>query len=143
MVGVLRVFQQADIQYALAGELAEVLHGSPLLPVTGVVTIVPRVGQREPLSAAAATAGGKPIASPATSAIDAPARFALEAHGAELVIEPAPAATQGYHDLRRNAAAIQLAGGSQGDGRVARRPRAHCRGLRGPGTCPRTAPYAP
>ena len=109
MVGVLRVFQQADIQYVLAGELAEVLHGSPLLPVTCVVTIVPRVGQREPLSAAAATAGGKPSASPATSAIDAPARFALEAHGAELVIEPAPAATQGYDDLRRNAAAIQLA----------------------------------
>ena len=86
-----------------------VLHGSPLLAVTGVVTIVPRVGQREPLSAAVATAGGKPIASPATSAIDAPARFALEAQGAELVIEPAPAATQGYDDLRRNAAAIQLA----------------------------------
>ena len=95
VVGVLQALQQAGIHYVLVGELAEVLHGSPLLPMTGTVTIVPRVGQREALSAALAAAAGKPIASPPTSAIDAPAHFALEAYGAELVIEPAPAATQG------------------------------------------------
>jgi len=36
----------------LVGELAEVLHGSPLLPVNATVTIVPRAGQRERLSTA-------------------------------------------------------------------------------------------
>jgi transcriptional regulator with XRE-family HTH domain len=108
VLGVLRALQRADVQYVLSGELAEVVHGSPLLPVTGSVTIVPRVGQRERLNAALAAAGGAPIAAPATSAIDAAARFALDAHNTELVIEPAPAATQGYDDLRRDAAAIQL-----------------------------------
>jgi transcriptional regulator with XRE-family HTH domain len=109
VIGVLRVLQRAGVQYVLIGELAEVLHGSPLLPISGTVTIVPRAGQRDRLSAAIASTGGKPAAllTP-TSAIDASARFALEAHGAELVIEPAPPGTQGYDDLRRDATVMQL-----------------------------------
>ena len=108
VLGVLRALEHADVRYVLTGELAQVVHGSPLLPVTGSVTIVPRVGQRQRLSAALAAAGGTPIAAPAPSGIDPPARFALDAHSAELVIEPAPAATHGFDDLKRDAAAIQL-----------------------------------
>ena len=81
MLGVLRALEEAGVRYVLIGELAEVVHGSPLLPTTGIVTIVPRVGQRERLTAAVATGGGQPIGSSATSAIDAPARFALGSHG--------------------------------------------------------------
>jgi transcriptional regulator with XRE-family HTH domain len=109
VIGVLRALDRARVQYVLIGELAESLHGSPLLPVAGIVTIVPRAGQRERLSAVIDTTGGKPIASSAMEAIDAPAGFALEAHGTDLVIEPAPAGTSGYDDLRRDAVAIQLA----------------------------------
>jgi hypothetical protein len=108
VLGVLRGLERVGARYVLVGELAEVLHGSPL-PVTGTVTIVPRAGQREGLSAVIAVAGGKPIDSPATPAIDAPARFAFESHSAELVIEPAPPGTQGYDDLRRDAVVIQVA----------------------------------
>jgi hypothetical protein len=72
----------------LIGELAEVLHSSPLLSVTGTVTIVPGASQREPLSAAIAAAASTPIASSTTPAIDRPCRFTLEAHRTELVIAP-------------------------------------------------------
>ncbi len=48
------------MQHVLIGELAEVLHGSPLPPVSGTVMIVARAGQREHLGAAIATAGGQP-----------------------------------------------------------------------------------
>jgi hypothetical protein len=49
----------------LIGELAEVLHGSPLLPITGTVTIVPRAGQRERLTAVIdAAAATRPSAGP-------------------------------------------------------------------------------
>ncbi len=41
--------------------------------------------------------------------IDTPARFAIEAHDAELAIEPAPYGTQGYDDLGRDAIQVQLA----------------------------------
>ncbi len=109
VLGVLRALERAGIQYVLTGELAEILRGSPLLPVTGTVTIVPRLGQRERLSAAIAGGGGKPIASSTTPAIDTPPRFTPDAHGTELVIEPAPPGTQGYDDLRRDAVTIQLA----------------------------------
>jgi transcriptional regulator with XRE-family HTH domain len=108
VLGVLRGLDHADVRYVLIGEVAEVLHGSPLLPVSGPVTIVPRAGQRERLGAAIAAAGGKPIGSIAAPAIDTAAAFTLEAHRTELVIEPAPAGTQGYDDLRRDAAAIQF-----------------------------------
>jgi hypothetical protein len=60
VLGVLRALAQTDVQYVLIGELPAALHGSPLLPVNGTVTIVPRAGQREPLSAAIAAGGGKP-----------------------------------------------------------------------------------
>ena len=35
VLGVLRALQRAGVRYVLTGELAEVLHGSPLLPITG------------------------------------------------------------------------------------------------------------
>ncbi len=109
MLGVLQALERASVQYVLIGELAEVLHGSPLLPVRGTVTIVPRADQRERLGAAIAAAGGQPIGSSRTPPIDAPASFALEAYGTELTIHPAPIGTQGYDDLRRDAMQIQLA----------------------------------
>jgi transcriptional regulator with XRE-family HTH domain len=108
MVGVLRALQEADIRYVLIGELAEVLHASPLLPITGTVTIVPRAGQRDSLTAAIATGGGQPTGSPTTPAIDAPVSFAVENHGTELVVVPAPPGTHGYDDLRRDATQIQV-----------------------------------
>ena len=40
--------------------------------------------------------------------IDAPASFALEYHGTELVLAPAPTGTQGYDDVRRGATKVQL-----------------------------------
>ncbi|HEY6356073.1 MAG TPA: helix-turn-helix transcriptional regulator [Burkholderiaceae bacterium] len=107
-VDVLGALEQASVQYVLIGELAEVVHGSPLLPTTGTVTIVPRAGQRERLTAVIATGGGQPIGSSATPAIDAPSSFALGSHATELVIEPAPRGTQGYDDLRRDATEARL-----------------------------------
>jgi hypothetical protein len=109
VLGVLRALAQAGVQHVLIGELAEVLHGSPLLPITGTVTIVPRAGQRDSVTAKIAAGGGQPIRSSTTPAIDAPARFALEAYGTELVVAPAPAGTQGYDDLRRDATQVPLA----------------------------------
>jgi transcriptional regulator with XRE-family HTH domain len=109
VLGVLRALEQAEVQHVLIGELAEVLHGSPLLPVSGKLEIVPRAGQRERLSAAIAAAGGQSAASSSTTVeIDAPATFMLVAPGIELVLYPAPPGTHGYDDLRRDAAAIPL-----------------------------------
>jgi len=110
VLGVLRELEQAESQYVLIGELAEVLHGSPLLPVAGNLQVVPRAGQRERLSAAIAAAGGDPAApAPATTvAIDAPSTFTLAIRGTELIIDPAPPGTHGYEDLRRDATAIGL-----------------------------------
>jgi transcriptional regulator with XRE-family HTH domain len=108
ILGVLGALERAAVRYVLVGELAEVLYGSPLLPITGTVTIVPRAGQRESLSAAITASGGQPTGSSAASLIDAPAGFTLEVYGAELVVAPAPAGTQGYEDLRRDATAVRL-----------------------------------
>jgi transcriptional regulator with XRE-family HTH domain len=108
VLGVLRALERAGVQYVLIGELAEVLHGSPLLPVTGTVTIVPRAGQRERISSAIAATGGRPMSSSTTPAIDAPASFALAAYGTELVVAPAPTGTQGHDDLRRDATKVPL-----------------------------------
>jgi transcriptional regulator with XRE-family HTH domain len=110
VLGVPRALKQAGVQYVLIGELAEVLHGSPLLPVGGRMEIVPRAGQRERLGAAIAAVGGSPAApDPATAvAIDAPAAFALETSGIELVVHPAPPGTHGYEDLRRDATSVSL-----------------------------------
>jgi transcriptional regulator with XRE-family HTH domain len=109
MLGVLRTLQEADIRYVLIGELAEVLHASPLLPITGTVTIVPRAGQRDTLTALIATNGGQPTGTSTTPAIDATVSFALENHRTELVIAPAPSGTHGYDDLRRDATQVQIA----------------------------------
>jgi transcriptional regulator with XRE-family HTH domain len=108
--GVLRALEGAGVRYVLVGELAEVLHGSPLLPVSGAVTIVPRAGQRDGLSAAIVAAGGKPTESASSTApvTDAPASFTLDPSATRLVIEPAPPGTHGYEDLRRDATAIGL-----------------------------------
>jgi len=108
VLGVLGALDRAAVAYVLIGELAEVLHGSPLLPTGGTVRIVARAGQRESLTAVIAASGGRPTASSAASSIDAPAGFALEVYGVELVIAPAPAGTQGYEDLRRDAMAVRL-----------------------------------
>lgn len=110
VLGVLGALERAEVEFVLIGELAEVLHGSPLLPVAGSVEIVPRAGQRERLGAAIAAVGGNPAApAPATTGvIDSPATFALEMPGTELVVHPAPPGTHGYDDLRRDAATISL-----------------------------------
>lgn len=108
VVGVLRPLNAAGVHYVLVGELAEALQGSPLLAITNTVTIVPRAGQRDALSAAIVATAGWPTGPPAVSAIDAPAQWTLEAYGAELVIAPAPPATQGYEDLRRDATQMRI-----------------------------------
>ncbi len=107
--GVLAALERSGVQYVLVGEVAEVLHGLPLLPVTATVMIVPRAGQRERLSAAITAAGGKLSASPSTaSAIDVPSRFTLERFAVELMVAPAPTGSWGYEDLRRDATAMRL-----------------------------------
>jgi transcriptional regulator with XRE-family HTH domain len=110
VLGGLRALDRAAIRYVLIGELAEVLHGSPLLPIAGTVTIVPQAGQRDSLVGAIALAGGQLAAprSTAVSTIDAAASFTLEVYGTELVAEPAPAGTRGYDDLRRDAIGVEL-----------------------------------
>jgi hypothetical protein len=55
-----------------------------------------------------AAAGAQPIGSSTTPTIDAPASLALEYHGTELVVAPAPTGTQGYDDVRRGATEVQL-----------------------------------
>ena len=107
---VLWALEQAGVQYVLIGELAEVLHGSPLLPVSGRLEIVPRAGQRERLGAAIAAAGGRaPDPAPErTVAIDAPSSFPLAVPGTELVVNPAPPGTHGYEDLRHDLNTVRL-----------------------------------
>jgi transcriptional regulator with XRE-family HTH domain len=108
VLGTLRALANADVEYVLVGELAEAIHGSPLLTLSSVVRIVPRSGQRERLSAAIAACGGRPTVSTAPIQIDAPAGFSLQRHGVEIVLEPAPAGTHGYDDLRRDARPTEL-----------------------------------
>lgn len=108
VLGVLAALERAGVRYVLVGELAEVLHGSPLLPLGGTVAIVARAGQREQLDAVIAAADGKPTTVMAGSWIDAPASFTLERHASELRVVPAPAGTQGYEDLRRDATPITV-----------------------------------
>jgi hypothetical protein len=92
----------------LIGELAEALHGSPLLPIANTVTIAARADQRDTLAAAIAASGGKPTALPTMWPIDAPASFALEACDDVLDVVPAPAGTAGYEDPRRDATPVRL-----------------------------------
>ena len=92
----------------LVGEIAEVLHGSPLMPTAGVITIVPRAGERAHLDGALAAMQARSLTEPSAVAVDASEHWQLAALGLELVIAPAPAGSRGYEDLRRNATAIQL-----------------------------------
>lgn len=107
-IGILRALEAAAVRYVLIGELAEALHGSPLLPITSTVTIVARAGQRDSLGTAIAAGHGHPAQQSVTSSIDTPARFTLEAYGAQLVVAPAPAGTHGYEDLQRDASPIRI-----------------------------------
>lgn len=101
-LSVLRCLDAAGVRHVLVGEVAEVLHGSPLVPSAGVVTITPRAGERPRLDAAIAAAAGRPSGEPAASPVDATERWQLDAFGAELLVVPAPAGTSGHEDLRRD-----------------------------------------
>jgi transcriptional regulator with XRE-family HTH domain len=107
---VLRALHDAGVAYVLAGEIAEVLHGSPLVPTSGVVTIVPQAGERARLDAAVRALGGRPAGDPATSPVDAVERWQLDRAGVELAIAPAPPGTRGYADLARDAATVDADG---------------------------------
>jgi transcriptional regulator with XRE-family HTH domain len=109
-VSALRALHDAGAVFVLAGEVAEVLHGSPLVPVSGVVTIVPRAGERARLDAAVRAVGGRAVGEPATSPVDADERWQLDRLGVELLIAPAPPATRGYTDLARDADVVDVDG---------------------------------
>jgi transcriptional regulator with XRE-family HTH domain len=108
--GLLRALAGAAVEYVLVGEPAESLHGSPLLPVGGAVTIVPRAGQRERLEAVIAAGNGEPTGPPGMAVLDATVSFALGSYGVDLVVAPAPAGTHGYEDLRRDATPVRIDG---------------------------------
>jgi transcriptional regulator with XRE-family HTH domain len=110
VIGVLRALNAGAARYVLVGEVAETLHGSPLLSIGRSVTIVPRAGQRDRarLVAAITAAAGQPSSGPADSAIDLPSHWIVDAYGAELVATPTPAATQGYDDLYRDAVQMRV-----------------------------------
>jgi hypothetical protein len=99
---VLQALAEANVAYVLIGEIAEVMHGSPLMPTVGVITIVPRAGERVRLDSALDLMQASPLSEPSKRAVDAPERWQLAIHGLELVIAPAPAGTQGHDDLRRD-----------------------------------------
>jgi transcriptional regulator with XRE-family HTH domain len=107
--GVLQALADANLAYVLAGEIAEVLHGSPLMPTAGVITIVPRAGERAHLDTVLDAMQASPLSERSERPIDAPERWQLATHGLELVITPAPAGTRGYDDLRRDAITTSLA----------------------------------
>lgn len=107
-VGLLRALTHAGVRHVLVGELAEVLRGSPLLPLTATVAIVAQAGQRDTLQALIDASGGEP--QPAQPvAIDAPARWRLAGCGVDLVVAPAPPGTHGYEDLARDAKPVAVA----------------------------------
>jgi transcriptional regulator with XRE-family HTH domain len=107
-IGVLRTLEAAGVHYVLIGELAEVLHGSPLLPMSTTVTIVPRAGEGEALRDVL-TAGRSLDAPESTkSPVDAVERWRLEEFCADLEIVPAPPGTHGYQDLRRDATRLHI-----------------------------------
>jgi transcriptional regulator with XRE-family HTH domain len=107
-IGALATLEDARVHYVLIGELAEVLHASPLLPLTGTVMIVPRAGERRALDAAIALGRGTEASPPTRRSLDAIERWHLHAFAAELAIAPAPAGTHGYEDLHRNAARLGI-----------------------------------
>ena len=107
MLSVLRALQRAGVRYVLVGELAEVLHGSPLLPLTASVSSVPQAGRRDGLMAAIAAGGGTGEPASATPAVDA-SMSPLGVLGMSLEVVPALAGTRGYDDLRRDAVPVRL-----------------------------------
>jgi transcriptional regulator with XRE-family HTH domain len=109
VLGFLEVLAEANVTYVLVGEIAEMLHGSPLMPTAGVITIVPRAGERARLDTALLALQASPLSEPSERTVDAPERWQLDTYGLELVIAPAPAGTQGYDDLRRDAITVRLA----------------------------------
>jgi transcriptional regulator with XRE-family HTH domain len=106
--GVLQALAEPSVAYVLIGEVAEVMHGSPLMPTAGVITIVPRAGERARLDSALEVMHASPLSEPPERAFDAPERWQLALHGLELVIAPAPAGTYGYDDVRRDTVRIRL-----------------------------------
>ena len=109
VLGLLSALGAANVAYVLVGEIAEVVRGSPLMPTAGVITIVPRAGERPHLDEALAVMQARSVTEPSTVAVDAPERWQLAADGIELVIAPAPAGSRGYEDLRRDATTIKVA----------------------------------
>ncbi len=108
VMSVLRTLEQAAVRYVLIGELAEVLHGSPLLPISRTVMIVPRAGEHRTLSNAITAGRGHMIAPTSSPIGDAVERWHLDAFHAELVVAPAPAGTHGYGDLHRDATPLPI-----------------------------------
>ncbi len=107
-MSVLRTLERAVVRYVLIGELAEVLRGSPLLPISRTVTIVPRVGEHRTLSNAITAGRGRMIPPTSSPIGDAVEHWYLDAFHAELVVMPAPAGTHGYQDLHRDATQLQI-----------------------------------
>ena len=62
VLGGLGALADANVAHVLAGEIAEVLHGSPLLPTAGVITIVPRAGERTRPTPRSSRCGPRPSA---------------------------------------------------------------------------------
>jgi transcriptional regulator with XRE-family HTH domain len=107
-LGVLRALESSGVRYVLTGELAEVLCGSPLLPLSGTVTIVPRAGESEALRDVLIAGRARYTPGSRESPPDAAERRHLETFHADLAIVPAPAGTHGYQDLRRAATQLQI-----------------------------------
>ncbi len=107
-MSVLRTLERAVVRYVLIGELAEVLRGSPLLPISRTVTIVPRAGEHRTLGNAITTGRGRMIPPTSSPIGDAVEHWHLDAFHAELVVVPAPAGTHGYQDLHRDATQLQI-----------------------------------
>lgn len=110
VLGVLRALAGAGVEYVLVGELAETLRGSPLLPVSGRITIVPRPGQQALLAGAIAARDGQPSHASRPALLDTAVSFSLPNYATELVAMPSPPGTRGYEDLRRDATALTLNG---------------------------------
>src|ERR1039458_856676 len=107
-IGVLRTLEAAGLHYVLIGELAEVLHGSPLLPMSATVTIVPRSGEGQALRDALTAGRGHDVSGSPKSLLHAAERWRPDTFCAELEIVPAPPGTHGYEDLRRDATRLQI-----------------------------------
>jgi transcriptional regulator with XRE-family HTH domain len=109
--GTFEALAAADARYVLVGELAEVLRGSPLLPLSATVTIVPRPGEHGALQRAIAISRGRELEAPSSQ--PGTERWWLAAFDAELAISPAPPGTYGYDDLRRDATPLRLSEDTQ------------------------------